>query len=251
MTQVFKHIGALLAAGSAVLAFAPSASALDVSFSPDQFSNFEGLVDDVTNPLAPNTINTNTATDVDGNRDGFNNFFNDPFLLLGANPGDTGIFSDSLTDDDSTAFSPTFSIADGNITGRISVSYNFAFFGNSAGSGFDDDDFSIFLQNTTTFANVFVDGLEAPNFASGTRSVLLDSSDFAAVGASAGDYRLLIALNENGFNTNSTAVGFNEISVTAVPFEFSPALGLLAVGGLFGGSSVLKRRKAANKVDLK
>ena len=39
----------------------------------------------------------------------------------------------------------------------------------------------------------------------------------------------------------------DDVSVTAVPFEFSPGLGLLAVGGVFGISRL--RKKAATKIE--
>lgn len=50
------------------------------------------------------------------------------------------------------------------------------------------------------------------------------------------------------FDQNSTSLTFSGQSA-AVPFEFSPTLGLLMLGGAFGVSRYAKRRKAASLIE--
>ncbi len=250
MTQVFKHLGAFLAASSAVVAFAPSASALGtiVDLGPGAFSTG-----------TPTTVGTATGgspIDDQAAPDGFGDAFIDPFLLLGAAPTDTDIPGDSLNNANSVATTTsTFNLSSSNLTNGLRIKFNWAFQGNSTGVAAlgDDDNFSIVLAKSgslTERASVF--SRNAPDYGFGSESIFIDSSSGIFGALTPGAYSLRITLNENDEGAGlSTAAGFNQITVTAVPFEFSPAMGLLAVGGLFGGSSILKRRKAANKVDLK
>jgi hypothetical protein len=41
------------------------------------------------------------------------------------------------------------------------------------------------------------------------------------------------------------------MNVEQVPFEFSPTLGLLVIGGLFGGSHLRSRFKSNNPIEIK
>ena len=244
MTQVFKHLGALLAASSAVLAFAPSASAIIANLNPGDFST--------TTPTTVGTATGGVPIDDQAAPDGFGFAFSDPFLLLGAAPTDTDIPGDSLNNANSVATSSTFFLSPSNLSNGTRIKFNWAFQGNSTGDSLfsDEDNFSIVLLNTGAPQAASIFSREADDFGSGSESIFIDST--SGTGLTSGVYRLRITLNENDdIFGNSTAAGFNQISVTAVPFEFSPAMGLLAVGGLFGGSSILKRRKAASKVDLK
>ncbi len=242
MTQVFKHIGALLAAGSAVLAFAPSAQAI-ANLSPGDFLTSGQVF----------TVSEDDPIAVNASPDGFDDAFNNTgdLLLFGANPGSSATSFINTFPGDSNSFaqtSSTFTIRSVDVDGRIAVGFNFAFSGDS-GNALDAFVVQLISQDDGQITNVG-EPTTAPNFGSGSAFIFLDNTDIDITGESE-EFNLRITLSENGSDSASVAAGFNQITVTAVPFEFSPALGLLAVGGFFGGSSVLKRRKAANKVDLK
>ena len=55
---------------------------------------------------------------------------------------------------------------------------------------------------------------------------------------------LRLVLSENGGDSpGNSAVGFNNIDVTAIPFEFSP-LGLVALGGAYHFAKKNKKAKS-------
>lgn len=239
-----------ITASSLLLTSQPS-QALNVNLSTgvnsSNFTNNQGLVTTVS---GGNLIDDNT-----GNA-GFDNFFgSDDFLLLGANSIDSNITTDSRDNGNSVARSSLFSLNQTDFNNGILVNFKWAFDGNSTGGFADQDNFNIglFKDDLTTMAPVLT--RNAPiGYASGSESVLLSAANFNVNPPSSGDYFLEIVLNENSDNSShSSAAGFNNISVSSssVPFEFSPAQGLLAIGSFWGISAFIKRRKTASiDIDL-
>ena len=106
----------------------------------------------------------------------------------------------------------------------------------------------IFLTDASGVGNLDALDFRVPNFG-------VDSGETISILGGTASFDVPVdfgAFNTGTFNATAFAAPFEfqsqEITVGAapgasVPFEFSPGLGLLAVGGLIGGSRVLKRRK--------
>jgi hypothetical protein len=239
-------VGLFLTAVSSLFLIAKPSQAVIANLSTTVgSSNFTGIQGQVNAVPGTNDIDNATGTA------GFDNFFgSSDFLLLGATTSNTNITTDSFRGGNSIAESSIFSLSQANIDAGIAIDFNWAFDGNSTGAVGNRDNFSIILTDGTSSAAVFDrqvnTTLPGVGYGSGSESVSLTAIDFD-VAPTPGNYQLLITLNENGNATtgSSSAAGFNQISVAAVPFEFSPSQGLLAVGGLWGISAFLKRRKAA------
>ncbi len=177
------------------------------------------------------------------------------FLLLGAT--DTGsLINGSPTNSGQnnvnvTATSAPFEITASNISdGFLNFNFDWSF------QGTNDvfDSFFIGIAPTGTGSSNIIFPLLVNQSSYGFGTV---DTDYDISGLSAGDYDLIVSLTESTGAGNSAAA-FDNISIsevppdpTPVPFEASPTLGLLIVGGLFGGSSYLKRRQSAAKIDLK
>jgi hypothetical protein len=240
----------LITATSSLFLIAKPSQAISANLSSSDFTQNEGLVTGVNGA-------TNGIDNATGNA-GFDNFFvSDDFLLLGANSTDTNITTDSRRSGNSVATSIPLHLnsSDLNPANGLRVNFNWVFDGNSLGNVNDKDNFNITLTKNdfSTTATIFdrtVDPSDSlPGYGSGSESVFLTSADFSSpVNATPGDYILQIALNENANLIKSSAAGFNQISVAAVPFEFSPTQGLLAIGGLWGISTYLKRKKAVARL---
>ena len=111
------------------------------------------------------------------------------------------------------------------ITSLVSETFTFDWAYNSSdGPGFDS--FSILLNGAAT-------QLADTNGATGTESFTVNPGD---------TFGFQIATTDNGLGPGIVTI--SAPTTTSVPFEFSPALGLLAVGGLFGGSSLYRKQKA-------
>ena len=237
-----KNLGTLFTAAVSLLLAATSSHALSVNLAPDQFTSTLGEADDV---VGNHPIDEATAPD------GFGGAFTNDFLLLGSPTTATTIRGDGFNDSNSGAQSSLFSITSDDITDGIVVNFNWAFNGDSPGfAGLDQDNFSISLikSDSSAFASVLTSAATA-GYGSGSESVTINTGTLTA-----GDYRLQINLNENssGLGTFSTAAGFNQITLenpsVSVPFEFSPSLGLIIMGGIFVTTHYAKSRKA--KQDL-
>ncbi|GAB4534779.1 MAG: hypothetical protein Tsb0014_21210 [Pleurocapsa sp.] len=199
----------------------------------------------VNNAPGDSTID-NTAIS-DGFGDQFSDTGGNTFLLLGASdPTSTinGGTNAGQEDGNSVATSTTFEITQDNIDNGLDVSFDWAFQGN--GSAFDEFVVAITNSSFTEFKEL----INQDSYGSGTVDQSFDISSLST----GTDYMLYVAVNEAN-NFGNSAAGFDNISVAptppvGVPFEFSPTLGLLIMGGLFGGSSYLKRRRLSANIDL-
>jgi hypothetical protein len=237
-----KQVGLLLTAASLLFAAKPAEALTgDIgSFTPSEFTQDSGTVTSVTS-----NNNINQASTTGGA--GFGGYFTSEFLLLGAQNSDTTIPLDNQgtinnSRNDSIALSPSFPITQSIINNRTSirVEFNYAFNGNNSASAFDNFEVQLYDGSNLVDASP-VYSISAPaGYGSGTGKAIFPTSSLLADT----NYQLQLTVNEST-STGSSAAGFNQITVTSVPFEFSPAQGLLAVGGIWGISAYLKRKKAA------
>lgn len=238
-----KNLGVFFAAASTLLLFSQPAGAVIANLSPSNFSlSAETPGGEVNAVGASNAINQASPTN------GFGTVFDEDFLLLGAITTASDIHDDGLISGNSTANSSNFSLTGTDLAAGITVDFEWAFNGNSVGTPFEDQDkFSILLKNFgVPTESAFVLGKAAAgDYGSGTESVNVNTS-----GLSAGNYFLQITLDENSGNLNSSAAGFNQIAVsTSVPFEFSPSVGLIMMGGIFVYSRYAKSRKVKQELE--
>ncbi len=190
---------------------------------------------------APGTSTINTTSTPNGFGGHFSSTGGDTFLLLGGNDA-TKTIPNTRENANSYAYSEVFTLTAGNIASdSLKFTFDWAFQGNVEALGSDSFEVFIYDSALTTPTSIFKQTTFGQAYA---QEETVDISGFAP-----GDYVFYVTLNENTGNGN-TAAGFDNISVAAVPFEFSPGLGLLIVGGLFGGHTYLKRRKLATNVKL-
>ncbi|WP_413174912.1 hypothetical protein [Anabaena azotica] len=222
---------------------AQSAQALNFTLAPSDFTITQGIG----NNSASSAIAINTSAPANG----FGNIFNSNFLLLGANTTDPNIPNDSLRNNNSEATSIPFVITSTDAAQPITMTFNWAFNGNSLGGFNDKDNFNIALIKTdlSDGAQLFertVDTSDAiPGYGFGINDL---GTVITANSLSAGNYQIVISLNENG-NTRSSAAGFNNIilSTPTVPFGFSTNASLLVFGGVFYGMNKLRKNMAVKK----
>ena len=183
----------------------------------------------------------NSTIDNTAPPNGFGNHFDDSgtFLLLGATDPNVGI-SSSPGNANSSGISPTFDITNQNKSLGLNLAFDWAFQGDST-----IDSFQVLIANSDL--SQLVTAFSQNTYGSGTFTGTVDISSLAP----GTDYSVYVTLNEAIANGNSAA-GFDNIAISAVavPFEFSPGLGLLMMGGLFGGSTYLKKRKLAANVNF-
>ena len=170
----------------------------------------------------------------------FGDHFDDSgtFLLLGTSDA-TGSAGSGNPSQNTVSLSQQFDITSSNHASGLYVSFDWAF------NGTDDTNDSFVVKISDQDENNILDIMTQSSYGSGTFNQKVDVSSLA-VGT---DYNLLVILNEQASDGRNSAAGFDNISV-AVPFEFSPGLGLLMMGGLFGGSTYLKKRKLAANVNF-
>ena len=90
------------------------------------------------------------------------------------------------------------------------------------------------LLNSSSLFSEFVNGFGAPSTKSFSTIFSLNAGD---------NIDFVLGYGSNGtYSGDITGIEAN-ITTGAVPFEFSPTLGILAVGGLFASSCLLKCRK--------
>lgn len=236
-TTAITLSGVMTAAG--ITLSAQSAQALNFSLAPTQFTVIQGIGDN--NALSSIAVNTSSAP-----ANGFGTAFTSNFLLLGANITDANIPNDSLKNNNSVASSIPFAVSSSDATQPITVTFNWAFNGNSTGNPGDQDSFLIQIAGANGFGTFFQ--RLAPNYGSANSQ----TSTLAPGTLLAGDYQIFITLNENtDFFNRSSAAGFNNISLstpgTPVPFGFSTNTSLLVFGGMFYGMNKLKKKMAVKK----
>lgn len=113
-------------------------------------------------------------------------------------------------------------------TNSSTISYEWSY-SSIDSSGFDR--FERLLNNVaTTLADL--------NGESGTDSFAVNSGD---------TFGFRIATDDNSFGPGVVSVGQNIIPSTAVPFEFSPTLGLLLMGALWGGNYLSRQFRIGKK----
>jgi hypothetical protein len=247
----------LLAASSILLTGLPAQALV---FSPDT-TDFTITTGKGTNN-ASSTININTNSPSNG----FGSFFTSNFLLLGADPqasnfenrGITGSNSvnDGFIGGNTSAESTSFTLDNATLAvdAGLKVEFDWAFQGDAT-AGTDNFDIKLIRgiegdENYLAVDNLFL--RNAPSgYGSGRGEFTITSSNLTSTGFTVGDeVRLQIALNENLGNSKSSAAGYDNISATTVPFEFSPTTGLLMVGGFFGLTYLKKRRQVSLAADF-
>ncbi|WP_071187468.1 hypothetical protein [Trichormus sp. NMC-1] len=243
---------------SCITLSAQSAQALVFSFAPTDFSISPGTG----NTNAAPTILINTQTAPNGFTIGSTTPFTTTFLLLGASAGlngdgvggDSNIPNDSLRNNNTAATSTTTVNLDSTqVAQPIALNFNWAFNGDSLGGFNDKDNFNIALVKIDNLdgAQLFERTVDPADSIPGYGLGINEISNIPANSLSAGAYRLVISLNENG-SSNSSAAGFNNISLTVsdpepVPFGFSTNASLLVFGGVFYGFNKLKKNMAVKK----
>ncbi len=115
-----------------------------------------------------------------------------------------------------------------------------------------------FLSTTTTtwdnftflYSNSFNPNTPLANVIIGNDDVITNSrSGFGGINLTTGTNYFFVTTGFDdsqfgSFNNSITGVGNVTLGATAVPFEFSPTLGLSALGGLWLGKSLIKKVKA-------
>lgn len=119
---------------------------------------------------------------------------------------------------------------------------------------------NIAVQLPSTFSAFGFD-YENYDFSGNPLKVTIDSQDvitlpatsgtkgFIGIVSTDGSFDNVVFNNSNGFGTYNAIdnVAWGNASAAAVPFEFSPTLGLLAVGSLWG-VNYLRKKRATNKI---
>jgi hypothetical protein len=233
-------VGLFLTAASSLFLTAKPSQAVITSFASNEFRTNSG------------TVVSGAPADGSVDNIGFGNVFadtgnSDGYLLLGTtlpnnstNPPTNASPSSGTHESYSNS---TFTIS--SSTENVSLKFDWAFFNgaNVTATNPLSDFFQVGIipDGFTDYGNDFqpLFTVNAPDFGSALNKTVV------ATGFAPGNYRVAVSLNEQtGSGGYNTAAGFDNITVS-VPFEFSPAQGLLAVGGFWGISAFLKRRKAA------
>lgn len=227
-----KKIATILGTAIAAVSFSGVANAAILN--PSTFTNLTGVTD--------NTATTGGTLNTGDSPLGFNNTFSGNYVALGATNAQTIAVS---VDNGTAVAGSTFPISASDIAaGSLIVTFNRAF-GGTVGT-FSNDGYSIQLFNSALgFVGSFINET-SPTAASGTPFLIQGATggSVSLVGQTPGNFTLRLVLSENGedFPGNS-AVGFSNIDVTAVPFEFSP-LGLVALGGAYHFAKKNKKAKS-------
>lgn len=202
-------------------------------------------IDNTSFTLNNDNLGTNSAAGSStigtaANPDGFDSVFNttgNTFLLLGADDPSLAINSGTNANEDNANVTATYAFdidADNINAGTLKLDFDYSFQGTDT---FDQDSFFVTLTGPSTFIPIVSQG----DYGSGSFSDTIDISTLTA-----GTYTLSVDLDESTFPGNSAA-GFDNIAIsevpTAVPFGTSTNTGILILGGLYAGSSYLKRRK--------
>lgn len=221
---------------SSLLFFEMPAQAINIALDSSNYTVNLGVGNNSTSPTSP--INTGMFS----NGFGFENHFSERFLLLGALANDSNIPNDSLDYTNSRATSTVFTLSSSDVSQNINISFKWAFNGNATGGSNDQDNFNISLVGATNklLLTQALPGGYGKSFSTATIS---------GGTLRAGNYRLRINVNENDdFDLHSSAAGFDNFQISStpvlnIPFEFSPAQGLMIVGSFWALSNLIKGRK--------
>jgi len=191
--------------------------------------------------ITPPVINPNGFGTVNGG------FFTTPFVSLGALGTQT--IRNSVGNQNNEAYSTiALNLTAIEAANPVQVLFDFAFAGNSQVT---PDNFRIlFVDAGLNLVGPLLNFSGGPSFFTSQAGASLNVA--ANTFTPGVDYFLGLILNENSDGTsNNTAAGFNNIVITTnVPFEFSPALGVLGLAGLFGANQfrkkIAKRKQAVD-----
>ena len=224
--------------------------ATDYSFN----SGFAPLPAQVGAGTVAGTLNTSTLAN--GFNDGLgnaNSLFSTPFGRLGS-PDNTLISAGAAGTTGFTGTTNFISFSNNTITftafevaNLISLTFDYAFNG-TLGGGNDQvqvsltDGMTDFLLTGINLNTILPNTLRPGIFVQGGN--LLPGTLLANT-----PYLISLSLIE-GIGGGNSAFGFDNLAVTVVPFEFSPALGVLGLAGLFGANQfrkkIAKRKQAVD-----
>ena len=213
------------------------AQALNISFDTDTLIEAE---------IATPDISINTTDKPDGFATDGDRFFDDNFILLGAESEDATVDSNLLFSNiNSSAVTESFDLFSENPDSPIVIKFDWIFQGNGSGLlGIEPDNFTITLVNADT-SNTALDLILATDYDSGSVSTVIKPGNLTA-----GNYTLAANLFEAGslaLGEENSAAGIGNLSVAAVPFEFSPSLGIFLVSGFFSLSYFRKKEATPSK----
>ncbi len=256
MTIHNKLLLASLATASVVLSASPSHALVLQTNSATDFTYYRGVTaiglgtsPATNNPASRAGIGLNTGTlNTTSLSDGFSNFFPiTPFsteINFGRLGGQDNTVISSGFNNQTTSAQTTnlLTLAAPEASAPLYVKFAYIFAGSNPGNA----------------SNLLFQALDLSGGGSGTTYSFFSGTTLGSVPFSeflipantftAGD-QIAISLSLQETGTSNTAFGFSVLQIDTVPFEFSPTLGLLAVGGLFGASAAFKRfrmKKAAN-----
>lgn len=229
-----------------VLAPVFSTPALGITLGPldgaSSFSNDGGTAGP--GNINNSTLNSNGSTTPGGNNTGFESFFTSNFGRVGGVGSTQNGTENGISRRISNSF--TFSNTDLASTSQ-SVTFDYAFDGTSGTSDTFSGYFAASGLTSTPLGPVFsTNQLISPGGISNANFSVASSTFTPGT-----PYVLAFQLNEATGNGNSAA-GFDNVTLTStatpVPFDFSPGLGILALG-IWGAIAQLKS-KVKNKKSL-
>jgi len=215
---------------------------------------------DVTTTAGPGTTAAGTLDSFTGTA-GFDGFFagskfnpQDGYARLGAGDTQSADSSPSSAQGSSSARSGdiTFVASDFAAGTAVFVSFDYAWDGtaNALPTGSGTDTFSLTLFNLTDGIPLATinyapqpTGTSAPIIETFAASLFTVDQGLTEIVAATKTYTLIWQLTEQNTPdaTSRSAAGVD--NVTVIPFEFSPALGFVTLGSLFGFSFLRKRKK--------
>jgi hypothetical protein len=216
----------------------PSAVAASITFDTNVVTGEFHNVSDT------NDINENTIPE------GFNNFFNDNFFLLGAKATDSNISSGYTTTNPvyvepplSSDISSDITFSSTEVANNMVIKFDWIFQGNSDGiintsiGDIELDRFTVALVNTedldTNLAvfttNQYGSAIEQSLYINSNTLSALETYTVKASLIESTDLVSVVPLIDS-----SSAVGIGNFNIETVPFDFSPSTGLLIVGGFWG-----------------
>lgn len=209
---------------------------------------------------ADSIINTTNAPDGFGNYDGSSdNFFepaNDSFILLGSEPDEAiSVNSNPPLLETNIAVFNGIEITTENQSKDLSIEFDWIFQGNQQEvAGFNLDIFTVALVGTGTDLLGGTVDVDLELLATNQYDYDRDYSYTVDGGLLVGSYTLQASVIEsidlpltNLLSVDNSAAGLDNISVTAIPFEFSPTFGLLIVVSLWGLSRFWKHKINSSK----
>lgn len=203
-------------------------------------------------------INQTNIPDGFGNYDGTNDFFDSSFFLLGSEASEAiSVNSNPPLVETNIAVFNGIEIDTNNQNKDLVIEFDWIFQGNQQDiSGFDLDLFTVSLVGTGTNTSGGAVDVDLEFLA---RNEYDDGRDYSYTvegGLFVGSYTLVASVIEspdlpitNLLSVDNSAAGLGNINVTTVPFEFSPTLGILIVGGFGALSYLTKHQKNLRKFD--